>query len=510
MVIELRGYNARIILTKELAIGALAFAALIAIFHSTAWDIVSTWSESNAFNHGFLILPICGYLGWRLRGRGAVTKVEPDYRGLSVVAIALALWLVGQATGTLLVEELSLVLIVQGVFLTMYGWRLWRAFMFPLLYLFFAVPVGLEVVPKLQMITAALAVDLLRAVGVPVFNDGTIITIPTGTFLVAEECSGVRFLIASIAIGTLFAGITYRSWPRRALFMVLSATVPIVANGFRAFGIILLTYLTNNEIAHGVDHITYGWIFFTLVMLIVLSIGTAFREQPERPTNAVIQKLLPATDGERKARPVLIAGSIAIILCAMAGLYGGTLNEYSARAMPQILLPLSDSAWQASDSVSDRLPPIFASPDMKVAKTYLRDDTAVHLHIGYYLNNRRGAQIVTSQHKIGEGANWILAAAGTQKLDVGGEDLSVQFVRSVGKSGGNLIFYWYWIDRRFTGNPYLAKLLEAKVKLLGGDPHAAIIAIGASYDDNVASAVNGLTNFAATLQWLPSTLAGDH
>jgi exosortase A len=491
-----------------LAIGVMAFIVLIAIFRETAWDIVFTWNTSNAFSHGFLILPISLYLGWHQRREAGCVKVEPDYRGLLLLAAGLASWLVGEATGTLLVEELSLVIMVQGLFLTMYGWPLWRTFRFSLLYLFFAVPIGIEIVPKLQLITAAIAVDLIRVIGVPVFNDGTIITIPTGRFLVAEECSGVRFLIASIAIGALFAGITYRSWWRRALFMALSATVPIAANGFRAFGIILLTYLTNNEIASGVDHITYGWIFFTLVTIILFAIGIAFREPP---TLAEVSTEHPSHMLEdRQLRPVFVAGFFAIGLCAIGGAYGETLDKYPSAIGSRIVLPVSDGSWETTDSIDDGLPPIFASPDTDISKTYVRDGSAVHLHIGYYANNRRGAQIVTSEHKIGVGPGWVPAAAGSQALNVGGEHLLVPFARSVNSRGGHMIVYWYWIDHQFTGNPYLAKLLEAKVKLLGGDQEAAIVAVGTEYGDNAVKAGNALADFAATLDWLPRVLDQSH
>src|SRR3546814_20295136 len=73
-----------------------------------------------------------------------------------------------------------------------------------------------------------------------VFLDGYLIQIPTGSFLVAEACSGVRYLLVSVALGVLTAYLFFRPWPRRLLFVALSVAVPIVANGIRASGIIML------------------------------------------------------------------------------------------------------------------------------------------------------------------------------------------------------------------------------------------------------------------------------
>src|ERR1700730_1733866 len=164
---------------------------------------------------------------------------------------------------------------------TMFGWPVTRRLAFPLAYLYFAVPFGQAIEPRLQAITAALSVDMLRVVGVPVFADGNLISIPTGNFDVAEECSCLRFLIASIAIGTLFAGIMYRSWLRRAAFLGLSLALPVLGNCARAFGIILLAYATNNRLAAGVDHILYGWLFFALIMFVMLAIGIRFRDDDD-------------------------------------------------------------------------------------------------------------------------------------------------------------------------------------------------------------------------------------
>jgi exosortase len=82
----------------------------------------------------------------------------------------------------------------------------------PLLYLFFLVPSGEFLVPKLQEFTASLAIGGLQIVGVPVYSDGIFIQIPEGAFVVAEACAGLRFLVASIAYGAIF--LRFSSIPR--------------------------------------------------------------------------------------------------------------------------------------------------------------------------------------------------------------------------------------------------------------------------------------------------------
>ena len=99
---------------------------------------------------------------------------------------------------------------------------------------------------------------LLRVAGVPVFHDGVLIETSSGLFEAAEACAGVRFLIANVMIAALFAHFAYRRAWKVAAFMSLALTVPVVANGLRAFGIVYIAFWTDNKYASGVDHVVYG------------------------------------------------------------------------------------------------------------------------------------------------------------------------------------------------------------------------------------------------------------
>ena len=144
--------------------------------------------------------------------------------------------------------------------------RVTAALLFPLAYMLFLVPFGDELVPALQAVTASLAVNLTHASGVPAIVDGIFIDTPAGLFEVAEACSGVKFLVAMIALGTLVAHLCFESPRRRAVFMAACIVVPVLANGVRAWGTIYVAQSQGVEFAAGFDHIVYGWVFFALVM----------------------------------------------------------------------------------------------------------------------------------------------------------------------------------------------------------------------------------------------------
>ena len=244
-------------------------ALLLALFHREASAAVEVWAKSTAYNHGFLVLPIAGFLAWERRGRlaGAVARPWP---AAALLALPLAAaWLVAERLGIMEGRQLILIALVELLVLAVLGPALWRAMAAPLLYLFFLVPFGAFLTPWLQDVTAAFTVHGLDLLGIPNYSDGYAIEIPEGSFVIAEACAGLRFLIAAIAFGVLYALTMYRSPWRRVAFIAASIVVPIIANGFRALG---------SAQAAATDHVLYGWIFFSLVILLLILLGLPFRE----------------------------------------------------------------------------------------------------------------------------------------------------------------------------------------------------------------------------------------
>ena len=332
----------------------VGIATVIALLGQTAAAMVETWWDSTTFGHRFLIVPVSAYLIWRRRAALAAVVPAPHWLGLAGMAVAALAWALGYVTGTLMVQELALVAAIQALVLTVLGWRATRLVLFPLLYLYFAVPFGEALVPHLQSITALFVVELLQRVGVPVFMDGMFISTPTGNFLVAEACAGLRYLIASMALGVLFAMIMYRAWWRRLLFVGLSVVVPIVANGIRAFGIVALAYLTDNELGVGVDHLIYGWVFFSLVTVLLLLLGMTFREPA--PGDTVKTKAVAL---QRPARsvwaPWLATAASAVLLAAIVGYADSAVRAADDVAHASPALPVIAAPWRQVEPLAEFL-----------------------------------------------------------------------------------------------------------------------------------------------------------
>jgi exosortase A len=262
-------------LLLPLAAGLLLLGAL---FNREVAAAIRTWDDSTAYNHCFLVIPIAIYLYWDRRQDIVGIPASPFPAALLLGIPLAVIWLVSERLGIMEGRQLVAISFVEVLFLAVLGKRLWWALAGPLLYLYFLVPFGEFLTPKLQDVTTWFIRHGLDILGVPAYIDGYIIEIPQGTFFVAEACAGLRFLIASIAFGALYALLMYRSPMRRGVFMLVSIIVPIIANGFRGIGIVYLGYILGSAQAAAADHIIYGWIFFSLVILLLIALGLPFRQ----------------------------------------------------------------------------------------------------------------------------------------------------------------------------------------------------------------------------------------
>src|SRR5262249_2170440 len=124
--------------------------------------------------------------------------------------------------------------------------------------------------------------------GIPVLREGTYFSIPSGDFEIAKACSGIRYLIACLALGLLYSYLSYRSWRKRLLFTAASFVAPIIANGLRAYTIVLIADLSGMRLAVGIDHLIYGWLFFGALVALMFWVGRFFQDQPQVSDSIVI------------------------------------------------------------------------------------------------------------------------------------------------------------------------------------------------------------------------------
>lgn len=261
---------------------AAAWFALIAVTAPSWGEMLHQWWNIDTYNHLLLVPLIIGWLVMLKAGELTTITPRPFLPALALVAGGLVLWWAGRSLDINLIAHAGAVGAMQAAVIAVLGLRASLLLALPLGFATFLVPFGDEIVPPLQFITADIAIALTHWSGVPATINGIYIDTPAGLFIVAEACSGVKFLIAMVTLGVLVAFTRFASWGKRAAFLAACIVVPILANGVRAWATIYIAQYIGAEKAGGFDHIVYGWVFFAIVVAAMLAGAWRwFEREPE-------------------------------------------------------------------------------------------------------------------------------------------------------------------------------------------------------------------------------------
>lgn len=449
-------------------------------FGDTAGSLASIWWRSETYAHGLLVLPLVAYLLWQRRDK--VRRLPPRAQPWAGVACigAGALWAVGRLGAILSFEHFGVYFLLLGAVWLVIGTDALRRSAFPLGFAVCAVPFGDFLIPPLQEFTARFTLAGVQLVGVPIYREGFDLTLPSGSWRVEDVCSGLRYVIASAVLGLLYAHLTYRSRWRQAVFVAISLVVPVLANGLRAFGIVMIGHYSGMRLAVGVDHLIYGWIFFIVVMMALFAVGASWRENlpaggvAPRAGGVVVPVALPSQSRGRALALILVGLPTLLVWPSLVT----WLEARNVHGTPALLAP-QVAGWQVSESPFSAWAPHFESPPALVAGSYRAGDGPVGLVIAYYNNQRQAGKLVSWRNQLVQRGTfaWGEIDHGVRSVRLpGGQTIGVREAVLHGGGPSVLVWTWYWTPQRSTASPALAKLLGTSGRLLGrGDDAAQVV-----------------------------------
>jgi exosortase A len=432
---------------------------------STAIDI---WLISEIFNHCLFVLPGSAYLMYLKRHEISISQFKPNYFVSILCAGSLTLYAIGLAGDVQLFMHLATFTFLPFCIWAFVGNQIASKILFPLVFILFCIPIGEELVPSLQEITADLSVAMLNLTGIPIYRSGLYIEIPQGRFLVAEACSGISFFIASVVIGSLYSYLNIRSARRRILFMTIAILFPVIANAIRVFGIILTGYLTDMEHAVGADHLIYGWVFFALVIICLLGIGELVREkqftaiEPSETPNAGELKIKTCYQSS-----ISITG-LMLFFFIWFKIIDVQVNE------PSDGTNLAESSIQQEVAIGFRSvwEPKFIEPYQDLLYTASLNNKPVDVYVAWYPSGH--GELISSLNRLYTEKAWSLESTQAYQLENLGK-MSIATI--VNPRSKRLLTSWYVIDGKVFTDNRMAKLYEIYQIMLGNHIGSGLIAL---------------------------------
>ena len=209
--------------------------------------------------------------------------VRPANWGFIVLLAGLGQLYVARVGSEYFLQRTSLILVLLGLALFLWGRELTKKLLLPIGYLLFMVPIPAIIWNKIafpmQLFSSAVTERVIQAIGLPVFREGNVLHLAQTTLEVVDACSGLRSLTTMFALAAALAWFSdFATWKKWLLFFA-AAPVAIFANIVRLTATAGLASFYGEKVAQGFLHDFSG--LFTFVFGLALLILTSKFLQPK-------------------------------------------------------------------------------------------------------------------------------------------------------------------------------------------------------------------------------------
>lgn len=249
----------------------LRHAPILAVAAWWIYDLQVHWRGQVEYQYGWIVAMLVGYLVWdRWPTLPGPTPLRRRWLPWALAAAGAPFVLVAElykhgvanTPAASFALSLGCTAFILAMLLVLHGPAATRRLLFPLLFMFVAVPIPKilwnPVVFSLQSLVTFLNVEALNMLGIAAVQSANVIQLPRGVVGVDEACSGVRSLQSSIMAALFIGDLTLRRRSAKVFFLASGIALAIVGNFFRSLYLSLTAHHRGVE-AVDVVHDTAGW-----------------------------------------------------------------------------------------------------------------------------------------------------------------------------------------------------------------------------------------------------------
>jgi exosortase len=251
------------------------------MYWPTLSHLVGQWWHDPNFSHGFFVPLFSGFVVWQERERLLRLDPQPSWSGLIILALGLLELVIGQMGAELFLARSSLLLLLAGLVVLFFGWKTFRALLFPWAFLLLMIPIPNiifnQITFPLQLLASKVSAAVLPLFGVPVLLDGNVINLASQSLEVAEACSGIRSLMSLVTLAVIYGYLMEKRVWVRWILALASVPIAVAANSVRIIGTGLLVQYWSSDAAEGFFHASWGWIIFVISLLMLYALHALIR-----------------------------------------------------------------------------------------------------------------------------------------------------------------------------------------------------------------------------------------
>ena len=485
--------------TGNRAVLAVLLCVLAVIYARTSYELYVNWKLVDSYyTHGFLVPFVSLYFAYRQRETLKAMPIRPSAWGIVWIVVASLMLLIGDFLGFRVFGHLSLIPMLIGVLLVFAGSAITMRLWFPILFLFFMIPIPpsltQSIALQLKLVAAECAVRMANVITLPMVREGSYIYFGTDRLLVGDVCGGLRSLIALLALGALAAYISpTKAWARIAILM-FAAPIAVAANIVRIFFLCVVGYFYGSEIAGGKVHDYSGFLIYAVAIALFTAIDVPLRRfATAAPRSESWQT------GASLRRNGLIAAAMGVLVLVAAGhvkiVSAQSLAHMETAAPAQLNIPKSIADYrQIGDDfdVDQRTREILETSAILIRNYGAQSGRYVQLSIVHAGSTRRSLHF-PEVCLVGDG--WEIVKQ--QEAPVGILFTAKRLVLVRGDKY-EAVLYWFKTGDHVTGNYFRNAFEWAKNQMLLGDPSSAMIKLTTPFTPgNERAAFATLDDFAS-------------
>lgn len=256
----------------------LPIISFILLYFPVFQKLLESWNHDENYSHGYFIPVLAGLMIWMQREKLRQALKRPSNIGLVIIILGLVQFIVAWVGSEYFLQGTSIIVVLLGSVLYLWGWQMALLTLVPLVYLIFMVPLPAIIWNKLSFPLALMAskvsADLVSAMGLSILREGNILTLPNITLQVADACSGLRSLTTLLALSAFVAFISDHTKPKKWILFLAGVPIALVSNIIRLAGTAVLARHFGATVAHGFIHDFSGWVVFVLGLVMLLGVNS--------------------------------------------------------------------------------------------------------------------------------------------------------------------------------------------------------------------------------------------
>jgi exosortase A len=267
----------------------LIMSGLTFLYGPVILSLADDWIHLPDFSHGFLIPFVSLYVVYEERKEWSPLIRTGHWSGVVWIIGGLLFLFLGNLATEFFIMRFSLLIVVGGIILFLLGTPLLKKLSFPLGYLIFMIPIPSIFLDRitfpLQLFASKVAAASLDLMGIPALREGNVIQLANTNLEVAEACSGIRSLIALMALAVAFAYFSQRSTFKRVLLVLSTVPIAVIANALRVSGTGILAHYYGDSMAQGFFHSFSGWLLFVIAFICLIGVSALLAQFKDGDSN---------------------------------------------------------------------------------------------------------------------------------------------------------------------------------------------------------------------------------